>query len=223
MELDDMKQAWQQLDQRLADQQAVQSALYRESKLDRLHHGLRPLVWGQSVQIACGIFFLLFGIDFWVTHADRLHTLVWGVSVQLFGMLMIAFAGRVLHLVQRIDYGLPVVEIQRRLAQLRAWRVRVEAPVFSVVGAVIWIPLVLILMQREWDRHGMRGADVWERFPQLFAHFVLSAAVSLALVVGAYVLLRRFGRLRWLEDNFAGSAVRKAEAVADELARFERE
>lgn len=223
MELDEMKQAWQQVDQRVSRQLELQTVMFRAIKLDRLRHGLRPLVWGQSVQMAFGIYFLLLGIDFCVTHMETLRTIVWGASVQAFGVLMIASAGRILHLVQQIDYAAPVVDIQRRLARLRAWRVRVEAPVFAAVGAVIWIPLVLIWIQLDWDRLGSHGPDFWERTPYLLTHFLICALVSLVLVFGVYFLLLRFGRSRWLQDNFAGSAVRKAEAALDEVASFEQE
>ncbi|OZB60421.1 MAG: hypothetical protein B7X39_07245 [Lysobacterales bacterium 14-68-21] len=225
MELDEMKLAWQALDQRLAKQQALNLRLLRDQGMDRLRRGLRPLVWGQSVQLAFGVAFMLFGIDFWATHPERLHTVAWGVSVQLFGMLMVLSSGRVLHLVQQVDYGLPVLDIQQRLARLRAWRVRVEAPVFSVVGAVVWIPLVLILIQRGWDEMQGRPAYFLDRpeFAGVLPHLFLGALASLLLVGLAYVLLRRFGRLRWLHDQFAGSAVRRAESELEAIARFERE
>jgi hypothetical protein len=54
-------------------------------------------------------------------------------------------------------------------------------------------------------------------------HLVFSGIVSLALIVLAYWLIRRAGHRRWLENNFAGSAVRKAETMLDEIARFEQE
>jgi uncharacterized protein YjaG (DUF416 family) len=73
--------------------------------------------------MAFGIYFLLPGIDFCVTHMEALRTIVWGASVQAFDVLMIASAGRILHVVQQIDHAAPVVDIQRRLARLRAWRV----------------------------------------------------------------------------------------------------
>jgi hypothetical protein len=47
--------------------------------------------------------------------------------------------------------------------------------------------------------------------------------VSLVLVFGVHFLLLCFGRSRWLQDNFAGSAVRKAEAALAEVASFEKE
>lgn len=223
MELDEMKLAWQQVERRLDRQQALHDQLYRERRLDRLHHGLRPLVWGQSVQIAFGIFFMLLGIDFWASHAPSLHILTWGISVQAFGTLMILSAARNLHLVKQIDYALPVLEIQRRLATLRAWRVRVEAPVFSVIGCFIWIPLMLIWIQWDWDAMGSSGPDFWARFPEIGAHFLFSGAMSLLLVFATYWVLRRFGRRRWMEDNFAGSSVRKAEALLAEIDQFQND
>lgn len=225
MELDEMKLAWQVLDRRLAEQKALSLRILRDRGKDQLRRGLRPLVWGQSVQLAFGLAFLLLGVDFWVTHTGHLQTVVWGASVQLFGVLMVLSSARVLHLIQQVDYGQPVVEIQRRLARLRWWRVRVEAPVFSVLGAVIWIPLVLILIQRDWDRLGPSAGYPFERpeFAGLLSHLMLGGLVSLLLVALVYVLLRAFGRLRWLHDNFAGSAVRKAEAALGEITRFEQE
>ncbi|MEO6926217.1 MAG: hypothetical protein ABI129_06055 [Rhodanobacter sp.] len=223
MELDEMKATWQQLERRLDRQDALQRRLYRERRLDRLHHGLRPLIWGQSLQIAFGIFFMLLGVDFWASRAPSMHILIWGISVQVFGMLMILSAARNLQLVKRIDYALPVLEIQRRLATLRAWRIRVEAPVFSVIGCFIWIPLILIWIQWDWDAMGSSGPDFWARFPEIGSHLLLSGLVSLLLVFGTYWLLRGFGRRRWMEDNFAGSSVRKAEAVLGEIERFEND
>ena len=45
-------------------------------------------------------------------------------------------------LIQRIDYSAPVLQIQRRLTELRAWLVR-SAPSVRCVGCFIWIPFVL--------------------------------------------------------------------------------
>ena len=95
-----------------------------------------------------------------------------------------------------------------------------EAPVFAVLGAVIWVPMTLMLIQAGFDAG---GGDYWDRAPWLAAHLLLSGLASIALVLLAYVLVRRAGHLRWLENNLAGGAVRKAEAVLQEIARFERD
>ncbi|PWK92086.1 hypothetical protein [Fulvimonas soli] len=219
MELDEMKQAWQALDRRLAEQAALYRAIHRGQGMDRLRRGLRPLAWGQYVQIAFGVAAMLWGVSFWTTHLDVLHHVLCGAAVQAFGIVMVAFAGRLLFLLREIDHAAPVLENQRRLAALRAWRVRVEAPVFAVLGAVVWVPAALMLVQYGFDRW---GDDYWNHAPWLTGHFVFSGLVSLALVLLAYALIRRAGRRRWLEDNFAGGAVRKAEAMLEEIARFER-
>jgi DNA-directed RNA polymerase specialized sigma24 family protein len=47
--------------------------------------------------------------------------------------------------------------------------------------------------------------------------------ISLALVLTVVGLARWTGRMRWIADNAAGKAVRKAEAALEEITRFERE
>jgi len=220
MELDEMKQAWQLLDRRLAQQQALNLRMLREGGMDRLRRGLWPLVWGQSLQIAFGVAAIFWGTRFWTAHSGVIRHVACGIAMQVFGILMVAFAGRLLHLVQGIDYASPVLEIQRRLARMRAWRVRVEAPVFAVLGAIIWVPVMLMLVQANFDRW---NGDYQDAAPWLAGHLVFSGVVSLALVLLAYALIRRAGHLRWMENNFAGAAVRRAEAVLEEIARFERE
>jgi hypothetical protein len=220
MELDEMKQAWQALDRQLERQQALNWRIWRDGQAERLRRGLRPLVWGQSVQIAFGIAIALWGISFWSTHHGIWQAMACGIVMQALGTLAVILPARVLSLVQGVDYAAPVLEIQQRIARLRAWRVGVEAPVFAVLGSLIWIPATLMLIQYAMDR---AGEDLWGNLTGVMPWLLLCAAVSLAVVALAYALLRRFGRRRWLEDHFAGRTVQKAEAMLEEIARFERE
>ncbi|HWU75687.1 MAG TPA: hypothetical protein VN043_04230 [Rhodanobacter sp.] len=220
MELEDMKQAWQQLDRQLAEQTSLYRRIHHHQGMDRVRRGLRPLVWGQSVQLGFGIATMLWGISFWTTHPGVLHQMVCGIAMQIFGTLMVAFAGWLLLQLQGIDHAAPVLEIQRRLARLRTWRVRVEAPLFAVLGSVVWVPAMLMLIQYDFDQW---GGDYWSHAPGLAVNLVLSGIVSLSLAVVAYWLIRRAGYRHWLENNFAGSAVRKAESMLEEIARFESE
>ena len=55
MELDDMKLAWQTLDRRLELRNALDMDLLRERKLDKMKSGLRPLLFGQAIQLAAGL------------------------------------------------------------------------------------------------------------------------------------------------------------------------
>ncbi len=214
MELDEMKLAWQVLDRRLEQQHALNLQLFRDGKLDKLRRGLRPLVWGQGIQMAIGVLLVGVAVAFWTTRLHVTHLLVCGLLVQAYGLLLIVFAARVLYLIQRIDHAAPVLLIQRQLADLRAWRVRVEAPMNAVLGCFIWIPVT-------WMNLAWYGIDLWSRWFMLWA--VASGLVGLAGVMLVWWLMRRAGMARKIEDNAAGRSVQKAQAMLDEIARFERE
>lgn len=216
MELDDMKLAWQALNRQLERQQALNFALLAERRMDKLRFGLRPLFWGQVVQIVVGALVALMAASFWVPRTAILHFLVWGWLVHAFGIVMIVTAARNLYLIKQIDYAAPVLDIQRRIASLRAWRVRVEAPLYAVTGSFVWIPLVLMAIASS-------GVDPQAVAPQLTYYLMLSGVASLGLVVFVAWLVRRAGYRPWLENNLAGTSVRKAESVLEQIARFERE
>jgi hypothetical protein len=214
MELDEMKLAWKALDRRLDQQQALNLQLFRDGKLDKARHSLRPLVWGQAIQGALGIGFVVWAVAFWSTHGQVLHLLVCGLLVQLYGLLLIGFAARNLMLIQRIDYAAPVLLIQRQLATLRAWRVRVEAPTNALIGCFVWIPVL-------WMNLACYGVDMWS--PAFILWSIASGLIGLVAVVLVIWLMRRAGMARRLEDNAAGRSVQKAEAMLEEIARFAHE
>lgn len=220
MELEEMKQAWQSLDRQLALQHTLALELFRQGRADRLRRHLRPLWWGQSLQILFGVGTMLWGIAFWSTHLGEWKAMACGIAMQAFGILMVAFAGRLLYLLRGIDVAGPVMEIQRRLAAMRVWRVKVEAPLFVLLGSFIWIPAILMLTLGETER---AGVDLWREAPGLPLWLVLNGLLALALAVLVAWLSRRAGRARWLEGHLAGSAIRGAEMELAEVERFECE
>ena len=97
----------------------------------------------------------------------------------------------------------------------------ISAPPFGSAspGCFIWIPLILILFYK-------LGADVWVRNPEVVFWFVLSGFVCLGIFYGIVRWSRRPGWENFrknFEDNSAGRSVSRAEAVLDEIARFEEE
>ncbi|WP_426663408.1 hypothetical protein [Rhodanobacter aciditrophus] len=214
MELDEMKLAWQALGRQLERQNALNQQLFRDSRMGKLRRGLRPLIWGQALQMTIGVLLVVVAAAFWAGHRDVARLVVCGLLVHAYGLLLIAFAARVLYLVQRIDPAAPVVAIQRQLADLRAWRVRVEAPVNLVLGCFVWIPVL-------WMNLAWYGVDLWS--PGFMSWAVSSGLAGLAACMLVVWLMRRAGLARRVEDSSAGRSVQKAEAVLEEIARFERE
>lgn len=212
MELDEMKQAWKALDRRLERQHELDLALFRDGKLDKARRRLRPLWWGQVIQIAAGVLLMLLFAPYWVEHLDSPHLAACGLLLHAYGLLMVLTAARNLYLQGRLDYTAPVLEIQQRVAALRRWRLR-EALLHGVANCFMWIPLILI---------GFRqlGADVWVAAPSVVWGFLASGAACLALMYG----LIRWRRSRnLLERSSIGRSVLETQALVDELARFEKE
>jgi hypothetical protein len=217
-ELDDLKAAWQTVNRNLERQNSLIFHQIKETKLRSFRAGFQPLVVGQIIQLIAGVLLAIFGGGFWVDHVRVPHLMFCGLSVHAYGIMFIVFAARDLFLISQLDYTAPVVALQKRVAQLRAWHTR-AAFWFAVVGCLIWIPVLLILFYK-------LGADVWMRKPGVISWFFISGLVPLAIFVGVVMWSRRPGREKFaqsLEKNSAGRSVNRAQAVLDEIARFEAE
>jgi serine/threonine-protein kinase len=217
-ELDDLKSAWQTLSRNLERQNALALHQFRETKLTRFRAAFRWLVTGQVIQIICGALLSIIGGSFWVDHLGTPHLMIYGLSFHAYGLMMILFAARDLFLLQRLDYTAPVLTLQKQLADLRRWHVQAGLW-FGVAGCFIWIPLMLMIF------YGL-GSDVWTRSPAVVGWFVLSGLVCLGIMGGIIFWSRRPGKERFaraLVNSSAGRAVRRSQALLDEIARFEQE
>lgn len=217
-ELDDLKSTWQTLNRNLERQHALAFHQFRESKLGRFRSGFRPLVFGQIAQLLCGVALAVIGGSFWVDHLDAAHLMIYGISLHAYGIMMIVFAARDLFIIRHFDYAAPVLTLQKQIAELRRWHLRTGFW-FGITGCFIWIPLMLMIF------YGL-GADVWTRNPSVVGWFLVSAVVSVAVLFAIVFWSRRPGREKLaqnLENNSAGRSVARAQAVLDEIERFERE
>jgi hypothetical protein len=214
MELDEMKRAWTEMSLRQDGLEALLCADFRDRRLDRARGALRPLWWGQLLQLAIGVLLAICGGALWASHLHMPGVLVCGLVAHAYGLLLIVFAARNLYLIRRIDYAAPVLDIQHRIAALRAFRVRVETPVNVVVGCFIWIPVL-------WVSLALYGFNLWS--PVFVRWGIASGLAGLAAFVVVVWVMRRMGYGRKIDDQGAGRSVLRAEAALDEIARFERE
>ena len=219
MELDEMKAAWLALDRRLAREEALTLITFREGRLDRLRAMLRPLVMARIAQIVLGALMALAFAPFWLEHLATPHFVVIGATLHLYALMMIIGGARDLFMIHRIDYAAPVVEIQLRLAELRAWLLK-SAPVFGAVGCFIWIPFTL------WAFEVLFGADLWANAPIVVWMFVGWGVIALAVLLLALHVARHPGRTKWaerFERGMIGSRLANAQRFLDEISAFARE
>ena len=80
MDLDELKTAWHTLDRRLERNNRLNLQLFRDGRLDRMRRGLRPLAWGQAIQMLVGAAGTLWFAPFWVAHRNEPPLLLAGLG-----------------------------------------------------------------------------------------------------------------------------------------------
>lgn len=218
MELDELKATWQALDRRMQQSNAMQLQLFKDGRFNKMRAGLRPLFWGQIVQILFGVLTIMIGIAFWSEHRDVTHLFCTGLILHVYGVATIIAAGMTLGKIRSIDYAAPVLSIQKQLASVR--RTYVGSGV--VVGYswwLMWIPFAVVVF-------GFLGVDIYTVAPG----FVwISAAIGIAGLLAMWAFHRwasnprrgPFGQ-RYAE-SLSGGSLRRAQRVLDEITQFEEE
>ena len=218
MELDEMKAAWQTLNQRLESQTALNLHLFKEGKLDRMRRSLLPLLWGQVVQILFGSACVLLGAGIWSQYHAVAHLFVAGLLVHLSGLSLIALGVLVQVLVARIDHGAPVLEIQRRLAKARAAYVR-GGLIVGLAWWFLWMPFMMVVV-------AYAGVDIYKHAPEVIWY---GTAVGVAGLFATWVFHRwsrapgREKLAHAIDAQLAGGSLTRAQRFLDEIAQFEQE
>lgn len=225
MELDELKQAWKTLDARLTLQNRLQLEALHERKVGRIRSRLRPLFWGQIIQILFGVWMVLIGVDVWASHRDTLHLLLAGLVVHAYGVATIIAAGVVCAGIARIDHAAPVLELQRRLARLRRAYV-LGGMCVGLPWWVMWVPFIMTLAM------SATGIDI---YAVAHASSPLANWLNISIAVGVLGLIGTWIFHRWsrhpsraalgkkLDDGAAGGSLRKAQAELDALTRYGEE
>jgi hypothetical protein len=232
METDELKRAWQELERRLERSHALELARFRRTRLIDVRRALWPLVAGQLTQAVLGGLMIVWFALFWTERLGAAGLVALGVIGQLWAAVLVALAVRELVDVSRLDYGAPVVALQRAIAELRARRLR-AAPFLIASGCAMWLPVTLVVFLQiggaaRWgdELPEMVGWFAWLEDPQAFVWLL----ANLVLVpVAAFFLLRwlrdpvRARLAKRVDDELAGRSVVRAESLLAEIAEFERE
>lgn len=221
MELDELKQAWQTLGRQLERHDAIQLELLRDRKLDAARRTLRPLYWGQAMQVLLGIGLVLLGIGCW-SRAPGATLFATGITVHAFGVVNIILAGITMGLLASIDYSAPVLAIQKQNARLlRAYLF--NSTVCGMGWWLMWLPVTMAFA-------GLGRIDLARQAPMfLWSGLAISVA---GLAVTAW-WMRRARRRAEAADASRGSercslgdgadGIRRSLRQLDEIARFERD
>jgi serine/threonine-protein kinase len=118
---------------------AARLLLSRRDLMDRVRTSLRPLQRGQIIQIFIGIGLIILGAICWTQNIGIVHRVVSGVSLHVYGVIVIGAAAHVLTRIGRMDFTKPVDQITESLGVVRRAYL-MTGPVIGFPWWLMWIP-----------------------------------------------------------------------------------
>lgn len=224
MELDELKSVWRETERRLA---ALEPALRLNQRLatagtlERTRSKLRFARFVLGYEIVGAVVVVLLVGSYLFDHLGELRFALPAVALHLAAIATLRLAVRQLVLLGQIDFAGPIVQIQRRLAELRVVRARSNRWLL-LSAPLLWAFLVVVVP------HGLIGMDVYDAFGigwvlanLAFGVALLGAAIWVA---GRFPLASRGSRfLRWLGEDLTGRSIAKASGALNDIAAFEAE
>lgn len=218
MNLDELKEKWTDYDRKLDTAIRLNEARVRMLEPKATLQQMSRL--GLLGLLVNGIAALWLG-TFIAAHVNE-PQFFWPAVILHAGVVAhIAFAVRQWLELKTVDYGAPVVTIQKRLAALRLLRIRVVKWTLWL-SPLLWTPFLIVSLK------GALGVDAYHIFPPSFLVANLGfGAASLALMIW---MARHFAdrfksspRMEQVLDHLAGRSLVDAMAGLSAIADFERE
>jgi hypothetical protein len=224
MELDELKIAWNQMDQRLSATMAVQRGLYREIRADRARASLGKflrlpvfeLIVGLIAGLPAGIF-LIQNFD-QGTFAGSLSPL----AVFLLGVVTVVLSVLQIQLIASLDYSGPVVDIQRKLAQITRVRIKSAAWLMALLTP-LWLVFPTFVIQLLAGREGYRAFS--EKLAEFYSTpwFAINFFAGVILVVAACLAIKWKGSAINWSKVLSEQSLQEAAAHLTEIEEFENE
>lgn len=221
MALEDFKDEWADYDRKLDASLRLNARLLRESGLGRTRSVLTRLLVRVVGDLVINLALVIALAMFVANHLDQPRFLVPGLVLNLGAILLVIGCAQQLALLKSIDYGAPVIAIQRRLQRLRILRIRTSKWLLLCVP-LIWTPMLIVTLK------GYLGLDAYASFSGRW--LVANLVAGLAMIPLIIWISRRYaGRLqgaafyRRLLDDIAGRNLAAATGYLDALASFETE
>ena len=219
MELDDLKPAWQRLEQELEAQKRITARLLAERTSSRLEAALKPLLTWQTFQIFAGIVLATLGAQVWLAHRDETLLFVSGLVVHAYAIALIIGGARIVQLLLEVDYAAPVVTLQKRIARLDRSYVR-SGWILGLPWWLLWIPFALVLLERFGIDVSFVPASAW------LPGSVIVCSLGMLLTVAAFRWAKRSskpGARERLQRMVSGASIDNARRLLADVEQFERD
>lgn len=221
MQLDDFKSQWNAYSQKLDQTWQLNVALLRETRWRQTRSALQKLALAAWVELFIGLALAMALGGFIAAHFMQWAFLLPALVLHVFVIAQIVFNGYQLTALREVDFGAPILLSQKKLADLRRWRIRVTMGTF-VLAPLLWVPMLIVMLK------GLLGVNAYAVLDTgwLMVNVLFGAAViPLTLWVATRYRARwqNSPRVQQFLDDVAGRSLKEANAFLHELSEFERE
>lgn len=216
IDLDRLHAAWQALDRHVErhDAQLLQAA--RTNSIQALQRRLRPLRWGQAMQMLLGLGLVLLAVPVWTGHRGIPHVFASGLIVHGYGVAAMLLGGLTLGALSRLQYDAPVVALQKRLVTLQRLYIA-GSTALGLAWWLLWIPFAAVAF-------AWLGVDFLARVAPALPWMVGGGIAGLAATAAFHRWARGRPALHArLRRNMAGSSLTAANAELEALRDLERD
>jgi hypothetical protein len=216
MDLEEMKQAWTQLQARVERLERIEHG-GRGGPAGRVRDALRGTWRRDWITIGVWGVFALWAGSFWFDHREVPHLLIAGLALHGYAIATIILGAIQLRALAAIDYGAPIVALQRQLAGLARLRARCSLAL-GLPWWLLWVPLMIVGIT--W----LTGVDFYDpawAWSSLGIG-VIGLVVSLVVARGLAARPVRSPTLRRMIDDLSGRSLARAMHELDEIDEFTR-
>lgn len=220
MELDEMKQAWVRMEIRQEGMEKLLRQDFHDRRMEKSRASMRRTLWWLGLQVVAWVCFVVWVATFWVAHRHTPHLLLIGLLLHLYGIAGIWSCATQWFLLARVyQFDAPVLVLQRRMAQLRRFRVY-STLALGLPWWCLWLLVPLVALM------DLSGVDLYAAGAGWFWANMAAGLVGIGISVW---LARRFAGcpirspfLQRIVDDMSGRNLLNASRQLDVIARFER-
>lgn len=221
MEIEDLMQRWQEQDRKLEASLRLNRRLLNEAVLGKAATATTRLAWLLGIGLAVDLGIAVWLGSFLAEHVSQARFFLPAAVLQLGMIALIVDGVRQLERLRTVDYGEPIVEIQKKLGRLRVQRIRSTQMVF-LTAALVWTPMLIVALK------GFLGVDAYAVFSGawLAANVLFGAAViPLAVWISRRYAdrMERSPFVRSLMRDMAGYNLNAAMGFLGRVEQFEQE
>jgi hypothetical protein len=221
MDLDDLKQLWEEQDKKLDTVLTLRSYRLHAAALGKAETAMKRLTWILWIELILNVGAALCMGSFIADHVTEPRFLLPAAVLHLFVIALLGSGIHQLVAIGSLDFGAPVLAIQKRLESLRYQRLR--ATMLTLLASpLLWIPMLIVAMK------GLLGLDAYAILPADW--LIGNVLFGLAVIPLAIWIARRYADrmersplLQRLLRDLAGYNLNAAAGFLSKLARFEEE